>query len=116
METEKRYIYEIRQLIHKGDLHAALRHLREFIKDNDYLNEIIQQTGRFTYTRQQFRKGKISFEEAHISHKNIEFGLLDLLNELENKGEVIHRSNEQGVQATVIWLGDTAHSTGADRA
>ena len=88
METTETYISQIRQLIAKDDLLAALQLLQEFQQGSPYLSEIIHQSGRFQYIRKQFRLDMVSFEDATVTQNHIRFGLLDLLLEIEQNGKV----------------------------
>ena len=87
METTKAYIAKIRNLIAKDDLPAALQLFQKFQQESPFLKEVIHQSGRFQHIRKQIRLGMVSFENAHITRNQVSFGLLDLLNEIEQKGK-----------------------------
>ena len=78
---------EIRDRIASGDMSAALNILRGLLENTPRINEILQQSGRFQYIRQQIRLGTVSYEEATLTQNQIRFGVLDLLSEIEAQGK-----------------------------
>ncbi len=83
----KAVIFNIRELVARDELPAALEQLRILLDDSPKLDEAILQSGRFQYIRRQIRLGVVSHAEANLTQNQIRFGLLDLLNEIEEEGK-----------------------------
>ncbi len=63
---------EIRDRIAGNDMPAALHLLRALLENTPQLNDVLQQSGRFQYIRQQIRQGLVSQEEATIEQNRQE--------------------------------------------
>ncbi|MBC7778141.1 MAG: hypothetical protein H7246_22100 [Phycisphaerae bacterium] len=85
----KALIFNIRELISRDELPAALEQLRNLLDNSPKLDEAILQSGRFQYIRRQIRLGVVSHAEATLTQNQIRFGLLDLLNEIEEDGKTL---------------------------
>jgi Effector-associated domain 11 len=84
--TTAHFIQQIRQLIAANLLPAALENMRLFAAKTPLLNEVLQQSGRLAQIRQQYNLGLVSHNEATIEQNRIRYGLLELLDELEQNG------------------------------
>ena len=83
----KAIISHLRDLIARDDLHTALEQLRKLVDNSPKLTEALHQSGRFQYIRRQIRLGVVSQAEATLTQNQIRFGLLDLINEIEEEGK-----------------------------
>ncbi|MDX1912376.1 MAG: hypothetical protein SFV22_12860 [Saprospiraceae bacterium] len=77
---------EIRQLIARDELPAALEKMRLLLGNDSRLDEAIQQSGRFFNIKREMRLGTVSHENASLTQNQIRWGLLELAMEIENKG------------------------------
>ncbi|AEE48012.1 NB-ARC domain-containing protein [Haliscomenobacter hydrossis] len=80
------YLSKIRQLIADDELPAALRQLHSLLENSRKLDEVIQQSGRFTHILKQIRLGTVHFEDATVTRNQISAALLELLSEIEKEG------------------------------
>lgn len=80
------HLAQLRDLIARDEIPAAFQQLRNLLDSTPKLNEAIHQSGRFQYIRRQIRLGLVSHAEANLTQNQIRFGLLDLLNEIEQDG------------------------------
>jgi hypothetical protein len=80
------HILKIKNAIASDELTVALKLLRDFLDNSKHLDEAIHHSGRFQYIRRQIRLGVVSHAEATLTQNQIRFGLLDLLNEIEQDG------------------------------
>ena len=85
--SQQTHFDDIRDRIAHDDLYGALDMLRGLFENTPRLNEILQQSGRFSYIRQQIRLGIVSHAEAVLTQNQIRFGLLDLLTDIEAEGK-----------------------------
>ena len=74
---------QLRDLIARNELPAALTQLRTLLDNSPLLDEVVLQSGRFHAIRQQIRLGVVSHAEATLTQNQIRAGLLDLLLEVE---------------------------------
>jgi len=74
---------EIRDLIAKDKLSAALQQTQILLANSPLLDEAIQQSARFQNIRRQIRLGTVSHENATLTRNQIRTGLLDLLREID---------------------------------
>jgi Effector-associated domain 11 len=74
---------QLRDLIARNELPAALTQLRTLLDNSPLLDEVVLQSGRFHAIRQQIRLGVVSHAEASLTQNQIRAGLLDLLLEVE---------------------------------
>jgi hypothetical protein len=74
---------QLRDLIARNELPAALMQLRTLLDNSPLLDEVVLQSGRFHAIRQQIRLGVVSHAEATLTQNQIRAGLLDLLLEVE---------------------------------
>lgn len=81
------FIPQIRELIARDELKAAIDQLRTFLEKTPKLDEILHQSGRFENIRQQIRLGTVSHPEANLTQNQIRAALLDLLSEIETQGQ-----------------------------
>lgn len=96
------FLDQVRSLIAKDDLPAALHQLRSLLENSPNLDEVILQSARFHDIRKQIRKGIIVQEDANLTKNQIRAGLLDLLREIEEegKGESIQKELEHAIAVT----------------
>jgi hypothetical protein len=80
------FIQQIRQLIAADQLHVALKKMRLFAKKTPLLNDVLQQSGRLAHIRQQNNLGLVTHNEATLEQNRIRYGLLELLDDLEQNG------------------------------
>ena len=99
---------QIRQLIAKDDLDAALSKLQNFLSNSPKLDEIILQSARFNDIRKQIRLGITSSEEANLSKNQIRAGLLELLRLIETQDAP---SETNKADATAPKENKTTHQT-----
>jgi hypothetical protein len=69
---------QLRDLIARNELPAALTQLRTLLDNSPLLDDVILQSGRFHAIRQQIRLGVVSHAEATLTQNQIRAGLLDL--------------------------------------
>lgn len=81
------FIPQLRELIARDELKAAIDQLRIFLEKTPKLDEILHQSGRFENIRQQIRLGTVSHPEAKLEQNQIRAALLDLLSEIETQGQ-----------------------------
>lgn len=81
------FIPQIRELIARDELKAAIDQLRVFLEKTPKLDEILHQSGRFENIRQQIRLGTVSHPEARLEQNQIRAALLELLSEIETQGQ-----------------------------
>jgi len=81
--TAASFSNQIRELISRDELEAALTQLRQLLEHSPRLNEVILQTARFSDIRRQIRLGLVNHQEANLTQNQIRAGLLDLLQEIE---------------------------------
>jgi hypothetical protein len=84
--TNKNLFDQIRNLIALDKIAEALKLLRRMFESSPHLDDILHQSGRFHNIRKEIRLGLVNYDEASITENRIRFGLLDLLNELEQDG------------------------------
>jgi hypothetical protein len=84
--NNKDQILKIRDAIATDNLPMALQLLRNLLDNSPFLDEAIHHSSRFQYIRRQIRLGTISQAEAILTQNQIRFGLLDILNEIEQEG------------------------------
>ncbi|MBC7775872.1 MAG: hypothetical protein H7246_10600, partial [Phycisphaerae bacterium] len=82
----KTFLSNIRHLIARDDLAAALLQLRSLLENSPKLDEALLQSARFHDIRKQIRLGTVSHAEANLTQNQIRAGLLDLLREIEEQG------------------------------
>ncbi len=82
MDT-KTFLSNIRDLIARDDLAAALLQLRALLENSPKLDETLLQSARFHDIRKQIRLGMVSHAEANLTQNQIRGGLLELLREIE---------------------------------
>jgi len=78
------FLSNIRDLIARDDLTAALLQVRGLLENSPKLDEALLQSARFQDIRKQIRLGMVSHEEANLTQNQIRAGLLDLLREIED--------------------------------
>lgn len=82
MNTQS-FLANIRDLIARDDLSAALSQLRSLLENSPKLDEALLQSARFQDIQKQIRLGTVSHAEANLTQNQIRDGLLDLLREFE---------------------------------
>jgi serine acetyltransferase len=81
------FIQQIRDLIARDEMKAALEQLRVFLEKTPKLDEILHQSGRFEHIRREIRQGLVSHAEATLEQNKLRAALLDLLAEIETQGQ-----------------------------
>jgi hypothetical protein len=85
--TTTHFIQYIRQLIAADQLPTlALGNMRLFAEKTPLLNDVLQQSGRLAHIRQQNKLGLVTNDEATTEQNRIRYGLLELLDDLEQNG------------------------------
>ncbi|MFN0175357.1 MAG: hypothetical protein ACKVU0_11960 [Saprospiraceae bacterium] len=84
----KTFLSNIRDLIARDELAAALTQLRSLLDNSPKLDEALLQSARFQDIRKQIRLGTVSHAEANLTQNQIRAGLLDLLREIEESVRV----------------------------
>ena len=99
----QQFLTNIRAKIARNELADALQSLRELLDNSPHLDEAIVQSARFHDIRKQIRLGLVSDAEADITQNQIRAGLLELLRELEERGETpaIRAEMERAVASIV---------------
>lgn len=82
MQQLKPFLDQIRALIARNDLDAALSQLQVFLGNSSLLDEVLQQSGRWNDIRQQIRLGMVKHADALLTSNQIRAALLDLLQEI----------------------------------
>lgn len=77
---------EIRRLIARDEMSAALEKMRLLLGNDPRLDEAIQQSGRFYNIKREMRLGIVSQTQATLTQNQIRWGLLELVAEIEYKG------------------------------
>ncbi len=93
MDT-KTFLSNIRDLIARDELAAALSQLRSLLDNSPKLDEALVQSARFQDIRKQIRLGTVSHAEANLTQNQIRGGLLDLLREIEDGGIQLSESSK----------------------
>lgn len=108
--TAANFSNQIRDLIARDELKAALTQLRQLLENSPKLDEIILQTARFSDIRRQIRLGLVNHQEANLTQNQIRAGLLDLLQEVEAQGAApaLHQEIERAVSIVVSGTQITA--------
>ena len=84
------FVNNVRQLIGENDLKTALNELQRFLKDSPKLDEMLMHSARFQDVLKHIHLGTIDFDTATITKNQINKGVLELLREIEVRGNTIH--------------------------
>lgn len=74
---------QIEAFISKDDLPSAMNLLRRLLKNSPKLDEVIQQSGRYSDVSKQIRLGTIDYEKASITKNQIRFAVIDMWRDIE---------------------------------
>lgn len=127
--TTNQFIAQIRDLIAKDHLAAAVEQLQQMLEKSPKLDEAILQSARFHRIREQIRTGTVTHEEANVTQNQITAGLLEFISEIEKQGAqpefkpefeqaVFHISTSKNVvagstiNAENVHIGDKIYMTG----
>lgn len=83
MPTTAQAIANIKNLIARDELPAALQQLRDMLANSSRLDEVLQLSGRFESLRRQVRLGTLGHAEANITQNQIRAALLELVDGIE---------------------------------
>lgn len=83
MPTTAQAIANIKNLIGRDELPAALQQLRDMLANSSRLDEVLQLSGRFESLRRQVRLGTLGHAEANITQNQIRAALLELVDGIE---------------------------------
>lgn len=83
MPTTAQTIAQIKNLIGRDELPAALQQLRDMLANSSRLDEVLQLSGRFESLRRQVRLGTLGHAEANITQNQIRAALLELVDGIE---------------------------------
>lgn len=86
MNEQSAVVKKARDLISKDQLDKAFELLANLFNNSPYLNEVIQQTGRFNELEKQVRLGILSTEKRTVALNQIRLGLLELIDRVEIGG------------------------------
>jgi hypothetical protein len=100
MNNHTAFFTQIRDLIARDEIDAALQQLRALLDNSPKLDEILLQSARFQGIRKQIRLGLVSHAEANLTQNQIRAGLLDLLSEMEEN--IGRASNPSDVENTAL--------------
>lgn len=75
---------QIEAFISKDDLPSAMDLLRRLLKNSPKLDEVIQQSGRYSEVAKQIRLGTIDYEKASIAKNQIRFAVMDMWRDIED--------------------------------
>lgn len=81
--TPQQFINQVRELIARNELDAALRQLRELFDQSPQLDEVNLQSSRYHDIKKLIRLGLVSHQEATLTQQQIKAGLLELIREIE---------------------------------
>lgn len=82
--TPQQFIKQIRELIARNDVDAALLQLRDLFDQSPQLDEIILQSSRYHDIKKLIHLGLVSHQEATLTQQQIKAGLLELIREIES--------------------------------
>lgn len=102
MHQTPNFFKKIRNLIAKDELNSALVQLKIFLAEPPVLDEIIQQSARFSRIRKQIRLGIVNFEDATVTQNQITHSLLELLTEIEEQTQQPHIQKEVENAVSII--------------
>lgn len=108
--TTKDYCNRILNLIGKDDLKTAIQELYQLLKNSPKLDEAILQSARYNDIIKQIRLGMVSFEEANLVKNKIRFGILNLLEEIEEQAlrhELLRSEIEKHLSSIGITIQDS---------
>jgi predicted HTH transcriptional regulator len=80
------FVNNVRQLIGENDLKTTLNELQRFLKDSPKLDEMLMHSARFQEVLRHIHLGTIDFDKAIITKNQINKGVLELLREIEERG------------------------------
>lgn len=100
--TAAQFIAQIRDLIGRDELPAALTQLRLFLEKSPKLDEVLLHSGRFSDIRRQIRLGVVSHAEANLTQNQIRDGLLGLLREIETQDAAPALREELNQAAAIV--------------
>jgi hypothetical protein len=89
---------KIRALIAKDEIEKAIKELSAYFKDDNRLDDIILQSGRYHSALKEKGKGTVGFEEVNKILNQLRENILDLLNAEEER----HNYKEQVFEADNI--------------
>ena len=102
----------IRSLIAAGKLDQALKLLQSYLANSPQLDEILHQSGRFAMVRKQIRQGHISDEDATVTTNQIQYGILELITEMEKESERPELQEELQQAVTIIQKAEKIYNIG----
>jgi len=83
-----RFSEQIEQFISNDDLPSAMDLLKRLLKNSPKLDEVIQQSGRFSEVSKQIRLGTIDYEKASIAKNQIRFAVIDMWRDIEDSTNI----------------------------
>jgi len=84
MEKLHQYVDQIRTLISKNKIKAAIAEMQQLLKGSPAFDEIILQSSRYNDVMKSIRMGTISHEISSVELRRIDYALVDMLRELED--------------------------------
>ena len=108
--TPQQFIKQVRELIARNELDAALLQLRELFDQSPQLDEVILQSSRYHDIKKLIRLGLVSHPEAAVTQQQIKDGLLDLIREIEASGSrsdeaATHTNLQDEIQRAISIVG-----------
>lgn len=115
--VQKKYLQNLRHLLGKDELKPVIQELSALLKNNQQLDEVIQQSARWNEVKRQIRLGVIDYEEANLTKNQIRAGLLGLLEEIEDNIAIPELAKEvdqyiKGISGKNIVSGSTISAGG----
>ena len=75
----------IRDLIAKNEIKEAIKLLRQILKHSPKLDEVLQQSSRFSALRKEIRQDTIDYEDVTATENKISKALLELISEVDDQ-------------------------------
>ena len=98
--TTQSFLFNIRELIGKGNLKSALNQVRQLLKNSPKLDDALLQSARFNNLLNDIKLGVLDYEKANTTKTQINKGLLDILREIEEQEAqpAIHAEIENAIR------------------
>ncbi len=109
MKPKALYQY-VRSLVAAGNLDQALQVLQSYLTKSPKLDEVLHQAGRFATIRKQIRLGSVSNEEAEVTTNQIQFGILELVSEMEKTAVNPELQQEAEQAAATIQIAEKIYN------
>ena len=80
--------FYLKQLIAENKTKAAIQHLLLLLKEADQNNAVVMQSGKFENLKSKLSQGIISHENATLEYNQINYALIQLIEEIDLEAEI----------------------------